>query len=208
MTSKYLPSFLPAERYARPRLPSGGSLGLHFPTFYGTTLGYDYLVSFSIPFAFARPSIPCLFLFVCVLSSSSSTLRNFCVNTWPAWSPGTPFPGVLQGNNWFSQVPANAMRSRYPPELMPCSSNPVVSSALAFAHSGLLPSATMTTSVFPQKKTGGYPHGPRLYKFRGSITRPVFLLPSASDFRYRIYLRGSLLPCWLDSSRVGLSPTG
>ena len=45
----------------------------------------------------------------------------------------------------------------YPLELMPCSSTPVVSSALAFAHSGLLPSATMTTSAFPSKKTDGYP---------------------------------------------------
>jgi hypothetical protein len=28
-----------------------------------------------------------------VLSSSSLTLRNPCANAWPAWSPGTPFPG-------------------------------------------------------------------------------------------------------------------
>ena len=26
-------------------------------------------------------------------------------HAWPAWSPGTPFPGCLQGNNWLSQVP-------------------------------------------------------------------------------------------------------
>jgi hypothetical protein len=83
----------------------------------------------------------------------------------------------------------------------------VVSSALAFAHSGLLPSATMNTSAFPLFLLTVF-YSPRLYKFRGSITRPVFLLPSAPDFRYRIYLRGSLLTCWLDFGLVGLSPTG
>ena len=37
----------------------------------------------------------------------------------------------------------------YPLELMPCSSTPVVSSALALAHSGLLLSASLTASAFP-----------------------------------------------------------
>ena len=95
----------------------------------------------------------------------------------------------------------------YPLELMPCSLTPVVSSALALARSGLLPSATMNTSAFPLFLLTVI-YCPRLYKFRGSITRPVFLLPSASDFRYRTYLRGSLLPCWLGFRQVELSPTG
>ena len=95
----------------------------------------------------------------------------------------------------------------YPFKLMPCSSTPVVSSALALTHSGLLPSATMTTSAFPLFMLAVI-HCPRLYKFRGSITRPVFLLPLASDSRYRVYPQGSLLPCWLDFRQVGLSPTG
>jgi len=33
VTSKCLSSFLPVERYTRPRLPSSGSLGPHSPTF-------------------------------------------------------------------------------------------------------------------------------------------------------------------------------
>ena len=37
----------------------------------------------------------------------------------------------------------------YPLELMPCSSTPVVTSALAISHSGLLPSTSMTASAFP-----------------------------------------------------------
>lgn len=45
--SMSFPSFLPATRSARPRLPSGGSLGLYFPTFDGTMLGYDCPMSIS-----------------------------------------------------------------------------------------------------------------------------------------------------------------
>jgi len=56
------PSFLPTTRYTRPHLPSDGSLGSHFPIFIGTMFGYDYHLSFSMPYAFARSSIPCLFL--------------------------------------------------------------------------------------------------------------------------------------------------
>ncbi len=58
-TKSRFPSFLPETRYTRPRLPSRGSLGSHFPTFSGTMLGYDYLMSFLMPYALARSSIPC-----------------------------------------------------------------------------------------------------------------------------------------------------
>jgi len=60
------PSFLPATRYTQPRLPSGGSLGPHFPTFYVT---FDDTVLCSAttatcpsrwPSLVARPPIPCL----------------------------------------------------------------------------------------------------------------------------------------------------
>jgi hypothetical protein len=39
-------------------------------------------------------------------------------------------------------------------------------------------------------------------------TRPVFLLPLASDSRYRADPQGSLLSYWLAFDQVGLSPTG
>ena len=45
---------------------------------------------------------------------------------------------------------------------------------------------------------------PRLYIFRGSITRPAHLLRLASDSRYRAYPQTSLLTCSLGSSQVGL----
>ena len=87
-----------------------------------------------------------------VLSSSSLPLRNFCANAWPAWSiPVRLFPGGLQGNIWFSQACPELVEGfpGYPLELMPCSSTPVVTSALAISHSGLLPSTSMTASAFP-----------------------------------------------------------
>ena len=60
--SKSFPSARPATRYTRPRLPSDGSLGSHFPILIGTMLGYDYQLFFSMPSAPAWSSIPCLFL--------------------------------------------------------------------------------------------------------------------------------------------------
>jgi hypothetical protein len=198
--SMSFPSFLPATRYARPRLPSGGSLGSHFPTFTGTMLGYDYPLFFSMPFALAPSPIPCLSpMFVSPLKARqrSGTL---------ALSPGLLGLPVRLFRLSLKETSGSPKFPGYPLELMPCSSTPVVSCPLALSHPGLLPSISMTTSAFPSKLT--VIHCPRLYKFRGSITRPVFLLPSASDFRYRTYLRGSLLPCWLDFGQVGLAPTG
>lgn len=49
--SKSFPSVLPVTRSTRLHLPSGGSLGLHFPTFSGTMLSYDCPVSISGRFA-------------------------------------------------------------------------------------------------------------------------------------------------------------
>jgi len=149
--SKSFPSCLPASRYARPRLPSSGSLGSHFPTFTGTTLGYDYQLFFSMPYALARSPIPCLFPFVRVPFPAryrSGTL---------ALTPGLLGLPVRLFRVAHKETTGSPKFPGYPLELMPCSSTPVVSSALAFAHSGLLPSATMTTSAFPSKKTDGYP---------------------------------------------------
>jgi hypothetical protein len=64
----------------------------------------------------------------------------------------------------------------YPFELMPCSSTPVVSSALALARFGLLPSATMTTSAFPLFLLTVI-HCPQLYNFRGYNHTACFLAP-------------------------------
>jgi hypothetical protein len=199
--SKSFPSCLPASRYARPRLPSSGSLGSHFPTFTGTTLGYDYQLFFSMPYALARSPIPCLFPFVRVPFPAryrSGTL---------ALTPGLLGLPVRLFRLSHKETDGSPKFPGYPFELMPCSSTPVVSSALALAYSGLLPSATMTTSAFPLLPLAVI-HCPQLYNFRGSITRPALSLPLASDSRYRADPQGSLLTCWLDFGQAGFSPAG
>ena len=49
---------------------------------------------------------------------------------------------------------------------------------------------------------------PRLYTFRGSITRPGLLLPPAPYSPCGACTRRSLLPCWLGVAEVGLAPHG
>jgi len=63
---------------------------------------------------------------------------------------------------------------------MPRSQTPVVSCALALAHPGLLPSGACKPSAFLSVLPGELSSCPRLYTFRGSITRPAFSLPPAS----------------------------
>jgi hypothetical protein len=69
------------------------------------------------------------------------------------WSTGSPLSSgfALQETNGSPKSPD------YPCECMPRSSTPVVSSVLALAYSGLLPSTRMTVSAFPSKRTDGYP---------------------------------------------------
>jgi hypothetical protein len=104
--SKSFPSLLPVPRSARPRLPSRGSLGSHFPTFCGTMLSYDCPMPLSGRFAcrsrpdtLAAPS-------VCVPSAGSLAAGSglpppgLLVSRYPCSS------GVLvQGDTWLSQVP-------------------------------------------------------------------------------------------------------
>ncbi len=98
------PSFLPVTHYTRPRLPSDGSLGSHFPTLIGTMLGYDYPMFFLMPYALARSSIPCLFpLFVSSLKARyhSGTL---VITPGLLGLPVRLFRLFSQGNIWLSQV--------------------------------------------------------------------------------------------------------
>jgi hypothetical protein len=196
--SKSFPSFLPTTRYTRPRLPSGGSLGPHFPTFFGTMLGYDCHLPISVSYALARSPIPCLFHpFVSFLQARQRS-GTLALTPGLLGHPVRPFRVADKETSGSPKFPG------YLCVCMPCSSTPVVSSALALTHSGLLPSTRMTASAFPPKLT--VIHCPQLYKFRGSITRPAYLLPLASDARYRMCPQGSLPACWLDFGWTGLSP--
>ena len=148
--SMSFPSFLPTTRYTRPRLPSSGSLGSHFPTFYGTMLGYDYQLSFSMPFVLWSP-IPCLFLrFV---SSLQARQRSGTL----ALTPGLLGLPVRLFRVVDKETTGSPKFPGYPLEYMPRSSTPMVSYTLALTHPRLLPSVPMMTSVFPSYKTDGFP---------------------------------------------------
>jgi hypothetical protein len=59
---------------------------------------------------------------------------------------------------------------------------------------------------FPPSCESAYPNGPRLYLFRGSITRPAFSLPPASYTPLLESHADSLLTGWLGFGQVGLEP--
>jgi hypothetical protein len=175
--SKSFLSFLPTTRYTRLRLPSGGSLGSHFPTFTGTMLGYDSRLPLSVSCAPARSPIPGVFpQFVSFLQARQ---RSGTLASTPGLlgHPVRHFRGSDQETDGPPKFPGYLFKP------MPRSSTPVVSRILTLAHPGLLPSTRLTVSAFPPKLLTVI-QCPRLYKFRGSITRPALLLPLASDAHY------------------------
>ena len=146
-------------------------------------------------------------LYVRVLSSSSlefwsvtltpgllgHPVRLFRVSDKETTGSPKPALSLSKGSQVTPLSSCPALRPRWCPEHSP------------LAHPGLLPSTRLTVSAFPLIWRLSY--RPRLYKFRGSITRPVLSLPLASDACYQVYPQGSLLTCWLDFSQVGFAPT-
>jgi hypothetical protein len=104
------------------------------------------------PSLVARPPIPGLFRrFVSFLQARQGS-GTFASTPGLLGHPVRRFRGADQETSGSPKFPG------YPFDYMPRSSTPVVSSTLALACSGLLPSAPMTASAFPpEKKTGGYP---------------------------------------------------
>jgi hypothetical protein len=140
--SKSFPSALPVPRSARLRLPSGGSLGPHFPTFPGTMLSYDCLVPFSGRFA-------------CCSLPNTLSASSLCVPHSGSLVAGSalPAPGLL-----VSRYPCSSGISdketlgspkfpSSPSDAMPRSQTPVGSHPLALPWAGLLPSARSTASA-------------------------------------------------------------
>ena len=77
---------------------------------------------------------------------------------------------------------------------------------LALTVSALLPSAVWSASAFrPRCAAGPLSHCPRVYTFRGSITRPGGLFPRASHTPSRECTPGFLRTGWLGVSPVGLT---
>ena len=117
------------------------------------------------------------------------------------WSPGPPIRELCTETGGAPTFP------RYPCEDMPRSQTPVVSCALALPHPGLLPSGACKPSAFaaiPLRLSCC----PRLYLFRGSITRPASSLPPASYAHCWAGTWSSLLTCWRGVRQVGLEPEG
>jgi len=140
--SMSFPSVLPATRSARLRLPSGGSLGLHFPTLNGSMLSYDCPLPVSGRFTCrSRPDTLSAPL-VCVPPCGSRTAGS-----------GLPAPGLLVSRYPCSsgvcdkETAGSPKFPGFPCECMPRSSTPVESTVLAFARRGLLPSAALTASA-------------------------------------------------------------
>jgi hypothetical protein len=119
-----------------------------------------------------------------------------------SWAPGTPpLPGHrVQETTGSPQFPSA------PLDDMPRSQTPVVSWLLRRCASRTAAFRPLQTVGFPLHPAQGYPHGPQLYQFRGSITRPVTLLPLAPRLHCWLSPEGSLLTGWLGVRQVGLAP--
>jgi hypothetical protein len=152
--SKSFPSLLPVPRSARPRLPSGGSLGPHFPTFPGTVLGYDCPLPLS-----GR----------CACRSLPDTLSApaLCVPPRGALAAGSclPAPGLLVTRSPSSsgrvdkETGGSPQCPRSPCDALPRSpQTPVESRPLAIPSAGRLPSARATASALAaQLAPSSYP---------------------------------------------------
>ncbi len=144
------------------RLPSVLLRSLH------SSLAPRYLVRFLFfVFLTARPA-----------EGSSRTTPGLLVSRYPSSSGAgdKETAGSLQFPN-------------YPYECMPRSQTPVVSYPLGITAVRLLPSGRCKPSAFPFTCANGYPCGPRLYLFRGSITRPALSLHPAPDLPSRERMR-------------------
>ena len=116
---------------------------------------------------------------------------------------GRPVP---QSGNMVKERGGSPTFPSYPSVCMPRSQTPVVSWALAIPRPGLLPSGACTPSAFLSVPPGEISFCPRLYTFRGSITRPASSLPPASYSHCWAGTWSSLLTCWLGVRQVGLEP--
>lgn len=94
----------------------------------------------------------------------------------------------------------------YPYEDMPRSQTPVVSRTHRPSALGTAAFRTATRRRLSTLFREHYPNGPRPYRFRGSITRPVFSLPPAPYTPLLESHAASLLTGWLGFGQVGLEP--
>jgi hypothetical protein len=122
------------------------------------------------------------------------------------WSPGSPFRECDKETDGSPTFPS------YPCADMPRSETPVVSCVLALPHPGLLPSGHWTPSAYLSVWPSELSCCPRLYPFRGSITRPASSFHPAPYVHCWVCTWMALLTCWRGFGQVelelALSPTG
>ena len=110
---------------------------------------------------------------------------------------GIPHRDLCKETNGSPEFP------RQPCECMHWSLTPVVTSTLAIAYPGLLPSSFLRPSAFTSDIMEAI-ISPRL-GFSGLNTEPASLIHLASDSRYRAYPQTSLLTCRFGFGQVGLA---
>ena len=183
VSSKSLPSFFPVKRHARPCLPFRGSLGFRFPTFpvFSDHRYYAWLRLPTVLPGSLRSSLASRHLAVvpgfCIPSEGFVDDGETHRQRQGSFVSRQPSPGnVWQGSSGLSQVPELPLCVHAPlldpggvPPRSPC------------RKKGLLPSDGCNTSAFSPLGWEDYPHGPRLYIFRGSISRPALSLHPASN---------------------------
>ena len=122
------------------------------------------------------------------------------------WSPGPPFRACDQETDGSPTFPSS------PCAYLPRSETPGGSCVLALPHPGRLPSGHWKPSAFLSVLPGAFSCCPRLYPFRGSITRPASSFHPAPYVHCWVCTWMALLTCWLGFGQVGLalslSPTG
>ena len=202
---------MPAHRRsARCRLPSRGSRGPWFPPVPVCVWLADPRdeAPRRLPAAPRAPlhvalagRVPGLLPPCCVPSPARGRREAACPRQG-SWSPGSP---PLPGNRVQETTGAPTCPSA-PCDDLPRAQTPVVSWWLRRGASRTTAFRPLHTVGVPLHPAEGSPHGPPLYQFRGSLTRPVTGLPLAPRRHGWWRTEGSLLTGWRGVRQVGLAP--
>ena len=217
-TSKCLPYFPPAERYARLLLPCSGSLGPRFPTFpvkASHAPNHRYYDPLRLPTALlgllrcplsSPDTLACTVSFVFPLEtdSPSGTVQS----PSDAWTFGQPVAHPFR-HPWRETAGSPEFPS-CPCECMPCSQTPVVSRRLRHIASKTAAFRIQQTVGFPPRLSpGGYPDDHNSFLHFGAQSSRSAGHPRSvrlrTTHRWRC-TRTLLLPRWLGFGQVGLDP--
>ena len=162
VSSKSLPCLPPADALPDGAFPPVGRLGLTSPPSSVLYAATTALCPSRVASLVARFPIPCVLSWFVVSLTGSGPRGKLPGSRQGFWSPGPPLRVSRQGDRWLSQVPEFPLW-RHAPLSAP-------GGVLRTRH------CAPRTAAFQRMQTVGYP---RLYPFRGSITRPIFSLHPA-----------------------------